>query len=201
MKSKALKGLTLIELIAVLAIISLMLGLSLPSLGSLVRDASATAATNDLITSANWARNQAVMLGQRVAVCRSGDAGAAGVPKCDIGPSTDAAHDGYEDGWIIFTDPDHDWQPNQPSDILRRYTPDFRFPLTIRGQLHGNNADHFAFTSRGLSSGTTGTLVICDNRGWQNDGEFVHAIVISADGRIRAVPGNTADLSVKSCTP
>jgi hypothetical protein len=52
-----------------------------------------------------------------------------------------------------------------------------------------------------MSSGTFGTLVVCDGRGWSLNGHWAHAIIIMGEGRIREEPGDSGDLSVHSCTP
>lgn len=196
------KGFTLIELLAVLAIASILFGVGLPSLENMVRDSASAAAAFELQAQINWARSQAALMGRRVVLCRSGDAGTdVPLPQCDTGASADPAHDGYEDGWLLFVDDNDNWQPDQPTDILRRHAAISSGAVTIRGQSKGNNPDHLGFTPLGLSAGTTGTLIICNGRGWTQNGHWAHAIVISPDGRIRDTPGDAPGMSVNSCTP
>jgi type IV fimbrial biogenesis protein FimT len=194
------RGFTIIELMVVLVIASLMMGMAAPSLRNFTLDNSTASATNELVASLHLARMEAATLGARVVVCRSGTYVPGGLPTCDAGVA-DTAHDGYEDGWIVFKDDDGNWQPDQATDILRRQTPDTVSSITIRGQRGGNNSAHIAFTPLGFSAGTTGTLVVCDARGWSDGGRHARAIVVGAQGRIKTVAGNTPGVSSTSCTP
>lgn len=196
------KGFTLIELLAVLAIASILFGVGLPALENMVRDSASAAASFELISQLGWARQEAVTLRRRVVICRSGQAGTTvPLPQCDVGPSSDRNHDGYEDGWLLFIDDNQNWQPDQPSDILRRHSSIATGGVTIRGQSKGDNPDHLGFTSLGQSAGTAGTLILCDARGWALGGHWAHAIVISPVGRIKDTPGDSPGLTVSSCTP
>jgi type IV fimbrial biogenesis protein FimT len=87
-------GFTLIELMAVLTIAAIVLTLGVPSFQEIVRNNRFATQANRLMGSINLARSEAVKRGVRVTLCKSRD----GV--------TCASSNGYEQGWIVFSDPD-----------------------------------------------------------------------------------------------
>ena len=87
-------GFTLIELMAVLTLAAIILTIGVPSFQEIIRNNRFATQANTLISSINLARSEAVKRGTRVTLCKSSD-----------GQSC-ATNDGYEQGWIVFTDVD-----------------------------------------------------------------------------------------------
>ncbi len=181
-------GFTLTELMVTLAIAAIILSQAVPSFTTMIQDNRIVTQANDLVTSLNIARSEAVKRGDRVTICKS-----ANNTSC-----TTAG--GWQQGWIIFTDSNSDATVNNTDTILRTHGPLEGNP-TLNG-VTGNVGNYVSYTYNGSSQlvgggGTqSGTLVLCDSRGF---GDKARAIVINASGQIRSAPANDATVSVTSC--
>jgi type IV fimbrial biogenesis protein FimT len=193
------RGFTLIELLATLAVAAIVMAMALPAMSSMILDNSTSAATNEMLAALNYARTQAMVRRSRTILCRSGDY-AASIPQCDS-QSQPPAHDGYEDGWIVFEDTDGNKQPGAASDVLRRFAPASRGSLSIRGNSKVRNRIEFA--AQGMATAYNGTVVVCDRRGWSDGGHHARLIVIGFSGRIRSIAGDEQGSapSIGSCSP
>jgi type IV fimbrial biogenesis protein FimT len=90
------QGLTLVELIVTLAIVSILLAIAIPGYANFMNFNRLVAVTNDLASSLQLARSEAIRRGIRVTVCKSGNS-----------MDTDAACDssaGWHQGWLVFVD-------------------------------------------------------------------------------------------------
>ncbi|MEJ2513757.1 MAG: GspH/FimT family pseudopilin [Gammaproteobacteria bacterium] len=101
------RGFTLAELLITIVILAILAGIGVPALRDVVLSNRQTAAVNDLVTALQVARSHAISRGEgrdlytaadpTVVVCASADGASCG--------------GGWEDGWIIFRDPDGDGSP------------------------------------------------------------------------------------------
>lgn len=157
-------GITLIELLFVIAIIAILCTVSLPALGGLMRSEQSRSAHNALVASLNLARSTAVARGGEVVLCpsRSGT-------QCD-----DAIW--WQAGWIVFADTNRDGQRETDEALVQV------------GQAHAGIAiassagrRQVAYHSDGSAPGSNLTLTFCDTRGPSS----AHTIVVSNSGRIR----------------
>jgi type IV fimbrial biogenesis protein FimT len=89
-------GFTLVELLVVLALVSVFLVMVVPSYGFLMNSSRLAAVTNDLMSTLQLARSEAIKRGIRVTVCKSGDAMAA-APICSTAAN-------WAQGWLAFVD-------------------------------------------------------------------------------------------------
>ena len=89
-------GFTLIELLIVLAVGAILFTIAIPGLGFLVNTSRLAAVTNNLVSSLQLARSEAIKRGERVTVCKTSDAMAI-TPVCDASAS-------WREGWLIFVD-------------------------------------------------------------------------------------------------
>ncbi len=158
------RGFTLVEQVFALAVAAVMVVIAVPSMAGLVTR-SATRVTRDtLFTAAHLARTQAIMHNTHVLLCPSADG-----QSCD-----DAA--GWQQGWIVAMDRDHDDQPDGP--ILARGRPD---PAHVR--VHGSQGrPRVRFRADGSAAGTNITLLVCPRHG---DDGHAGIVVVSNAGRIR----------------
>lgn len=184
---RATRGVTLIELLAALSILALLTLAATPALTRWSRGNRLTAGINRFHRTLALARSQAVEHSGQVVVCKSLDGRGC------------VASGGWEQGWLIFLDPNEDEQC-QDGDGDGRCEPDggviirtangYAPGLTLRGS--GNTADVIAFKSSGFSEGYPGTITLCDATG------AARALVLSMQGRIRLAH---ADQDTLRCPP
>lgn len=170
--SRTSKGFTLVELMIVLAIVSIMLGTGAPAMSSVIRSVQLGNASNDLLWSLLVARSEAVKRKSRVTVCKSGDG-----HSCTQGGS-------WEQGWLVFQDADDDGQPTQGERILQ-YAP----PLSAEMRMTGNLplANYVSYgptgTTKSLNGGfQAGTITLCRRSAEPAD---ARQIIVSSSGRPR----------------
>ena len=174
-------GTTLLELLVVLAVLSILLTLAVPNFAAFVRNSRLSSATNELISSLHLARSEAIKRRSRVVSCPS----ATG--------SSCAADGGWHQGWLVF----HDANNNASVDagetvILARQA----FPAGLR--LTGNTpvSKYISYTPSGATkmiSGAfqAGKLTVCNESGSSGT---ARQVVISGTGRPR-----TTTVGIASC--
>ncbi|MCS7071721.1 MAG: GspH/FimT family pseudopilin [Anaerolinea sp.] len=86
-------GLTLIELMIGLTLLSVLVTLAAPSFQRQIASSQLTTASNDLLLAIARARSESIRLGSRVTVCKSAN-----------GSGCDTTSSGWETGWITFVD-------------------------------------------------------------------------------------------------
>jgi type IV fimbrial biogenesis protein FimT len=98
--SKLMRGLTLVELMTVIAILAILMALAVP-VNAWLTNARLSSFTNQLSTALAYAKSESIRLGSRVTVCKSA-APSAAVPAC-----TDDSGS-WARGWIVFADNTHE---------------------------------------------------------------------------------------------
>ena len=157
------KGVTLIELVAGLAILAIVAGVALPGFSGLIERERVTTASNTLLTDIQYARSLAVTRGSPALLCPSTD-----------GESCTGGSD-WTNGWIVFVDDNDNRQRDPGEDLLR-----------VGQNLSGNGISssigrpRIRFQPDGSASGSNATITLCDR-----DGENARAIIISNPGRAR----------------
>lgn len=169
-------GFTLIELLVTLTVLVILLGLAVPSMIGLVVVRRANVLANELITSINFARSEAIKRNDRVVLCKSAD-GAS----CDV-------IGGWHVGWILFHDPNNNAQRDAGEVVLRRQN-----AVSDGVTLLGNSpiANYVSMSSSGVSKYSSGafqagTFTICTNPIRE---ESVRQVVLSVSGRARIQKG------------
>ena len=155
-------GFTLMELLIVLAIIGILATIALPFFSGITQRAQGTAAVNDLVSSFNYARNEAITRGVLVTVCKSNN-----LLTCDTSTT------GWQQGWLVYFEDD---VGNMK--ILRVYDL-IRGDVDIVGNFHVSN--RIRYTASGFMPGVSNGTIVTKAGGRQID------IVISNTGRIRTV--------------
>jgi type IV fimbrial biogenesis protein FimT len=164
------RGFTLIELMIVLALCGILLGLAMPSLATVLRDARVTDATNEIFGAIFLARSEAIKRGQRVTLCVSANA-----TQCTAGGRWDA-------GWILFEDANANAQRDAGEPLIRVGG------MTVAGVVVSGNdpvRHYISYVPSGMSrriSGALqmGTVTVCAE-------QRARQIVINATGRPRLV--------------
>ena len=178
MGRKTQSGFTLVELIITLILASIILGLGVPSFVDLVDSNRMISVTNELVGDLQYARNEAIKRNASVTMC-----GSSNGTSCSGSTS-------WENGWIVFTDPNVNATVDGGEAIVRGYggtngEPTIRVTTGTVGSSVSFDGDGFPRTLANLIQ--SGTFSICDSRGIGGAGtEFARAVQLGASGRIRA---------------
>lgn len=186
-----IKGFTLLELMVTVAIASVLVGIAIPSFTSLISSNRLTTYANELVTTLNLARSEAVKRGQHVVVLKTGV--------------------NWEKGWQLFVDIDRSTTAKQnvldASDIvLKTYSalPTF---YTLRGN---NNFTNFIRYQPDGSSNNIGSFVLCDNHDGSNipKENTSKLVTVNSAGRLHmgidanknGIPEKDDGTEISSCT-
>jgi len=160
---KRQQGLTLIELIFVLAIVAVLASVGLPAMASFVAENRVAAKTNLMMAHMQFARQSAVIRRANVVACPSLDqSGCSGGNR-------------WDKGWIIFIDRDNDREPDSQADVLRVVAAQERLTM------HSGGRHRVRFQPSGAAYGTNLTIRVCDAASVAD----ARAIVVSNPGRVR----------------
>ena len=102
-------GLSMAELLTVIAIAALMLAFALPDMRQMIRAQQLKAALSDLFGAIDLTRTQAIARGRRVQLVAASTGGA---------DAPDWRH-----GWVVFVDDNNDRQPGGAEEVLLRHGP------------------------------------------------------------------------------
>ena len=164
-------GFTFVELLVTLVIVGVLIGVGVPALSAMTRDARLTAFTNELHAAISLARSEAIRRGQRVTLCVSRDG---------LQCSSDATT-GWESGWVMFPDRNGDIVRGADEQLIRsRGAADAG--LSARG--NGTLARYITYMPSGATRSATGALQMGTLRICEDDSQ--RALVINAAGRVRA---------------
>jgi type IV fimbrial biogenesis protein FimT len=161
------KGLTFIELMTVLAVVSVMFATSAPNMIDFVLNNRAATQVNELQSSLTLARNEAIKRNSNITVCQSSN-------------GTDCIGN-WQNGWIVFIDNDIDGNVDAGEKILRVYGE------RPEGNTLASSQEHVIYAKNGIArSGSNGTFRFCDARG----AESLKGIVVGPSGRPRVATEN-----------
>ncbi|MDZ7789482.1 MAG: GspH/FimT family pseudopilin [Xanthomonadales bacterium] len=173
MPDRKARGFTVIELMITIAVLAVILTVAVPSFGRFVEQQKLTATANHLVTHLQFARSQAISHNTLVAACPSNDG------------LTCTGGNRWEDGWIVYLDPEKAGQPDQPEDVLR----------VVQGNpeldMHSGGRYRVRFKGSGVAYGTNLTIRVCS----RGNPEAARAVIVSNPGRVRA----TRDVDPGEC--
>lgn len=109
-------GFTAIELMVVVAILSIVVAVAVPSFTRFIQGSSVTSTVNTFLADLRFARSEAIRRGGHVVLCRS-DAPEAASPVCATGEGPGGA--GWATGWLVFHDLDANGTRQESDPVLK----------------------------------------------------------------------------------
>lgn len=180
------RGVTLIELLTVVAIVAVLVAIGVPSFQQSIARNRMAAQSNEFLSTLNFARSEAIKRGHSVTLCPSSNGSAC-------------SDSGWEIGWLAFADTNGNSAIDGSETVIRIWpalSPDF----TLRP--NANIASRIRYDSRGMAR-NTGHLLLCKS-GQINGARAI--VVVTARPRVsysgdQTAPINDAGTSYTTCTP
>ena len=153
MKSTCPKGFSLVELMVTVAVLSIVLGIAVPSFNTLVQQHRVTTQSNDLLAALTATRSEAIKNNRNIALCAA-----------DAADATTCNTSGNWSHWIITM--------GSSATVLRRGSINTASGIQISSTLASNRivfgADGLARTGAGnnpvLIGANNGSVVICSSK-------------------------------------
>jgi type IV fimbrial biogenesis protein FimT len=165
-------GLTLVELIISLVIVSILVFSAVPSFSTLINNSRATAEANDLLGFFVLARQQSILSGRIVTVCP-----VSANLKCGRN---------WNDPLYAFFDPENAREITDRSEIFRILPP----PGTGKRFARSLSRSYFQYRPNGMIYSDLGNITWCPDAG--NSTNAAH-LIISRGGRIRLARDTDGD--------
>jgi len=157
------RGYTLIELMLTLTVLSVLIGLAVPSFRDMVRNNRITAQTNEFIGALNYARSEALKRSNPVTACASAD-----------GVTCSGVND-WSTGWIVFADTNANGILDNVEVAMQRW------PATDPGiTLNATTRPFVRYGPSGVSSGSETFALLKPGC----TGNHARQITVSTTGRI-----------------
>lgn len=168
-----LSGATLLELLVVLSMAGILLAIGIPSYASMAHASRLSSFTNELVSALHLTRSEAIKRASHAVLCTSSDG------------TSCAASGGWQQGWIVFHDPDND-AIRDPGEALILARPALPAGYRLTGNLPVKK--YVSYSSGGrtrMISGAWqfGSLILCNDSGTFDSGR---KIIISSSGRPRS---------------
>lgn len=180
---KRSNGFTLVEMMIVMAIGTLLIVAAAPSFRAMSMNNRMTGELTEIVSALNLARMEALRRNRQVVLCASSNPTAA-TPSC----KSSADKVGWEDGWIVFADPNRNEILDAGEELIR-VNQGMGNGLIMERNGTETVKPFIAFApSGGIAASSSGTFIICDDRGFAEASK----ITISFVGRIRS--GDTSEI-------
>ena len=145
------RGFTLIELLVAVAVLGILATSAVPSMAAAWGRHSVRTTASALAADLRTAQTRAIASGSTTTVCPSQD-----------GRSCSDSAD-WTDGWVVFTDRDHNQEPDSDASVLRSQGP-LRSNVVISSASGGRAPSALSYQALGFASGVQATLVFWDAR-------------------------------------
>jgi type IV fimbrial biogenesis protein FimT len=163
-------GFTLVELMVGIVIMSILLGLAMPSFRNFVLTSRISAQVNDFTGAINLARSEAVKRNAGMTVCRSADGSTCSTSGVD-----------WAVGWLVFADANFNGQVDAGEEIVRVF-PAMPNLSAVGG---GSMAKTIVFSGIGhaVPTFTGGTVSVCPSDG--SNAGLCRTVCVNSQGRPR----------------
>jgi len=164
---KQASGFTLLELIVTISIAGILMSMAIPTFSDMMRNNRLTTYTNEMVTSLNLARSEAIKRGVPVSVRKIGGTGTYW----------------SDSGWNVFVDSNKNGTIDTGDLILRTY-PALPKNFTLAG--NNNFVNSITYKADGTST-NLGSFAICDNSDGNNipERDTSKLIIVNQVGRVR----------------
>lgn len=176
------RGVTLVEMLVTMAILTVLLGMAVPGLKWFVDTNRQSSTTNSLVVTLNYARSEAVKLDKFVSLCASSDGKVC-------------TNQGWSTGWIVFIDEDGDGAVDTdqiPKDEVLRVHQIVGGNLSVAAGDSGTAINFVTFDRKGLAD-KTGKFAVC----YDNDKTKAKLIVLKLTS-VRLAMNDTESV-INSC--
>ena len=179
-------GVSLFELIVVVAIVALATAIGAPGFGNSMKNARVASAAAEAHVSFSLARNTAIARNRNVVACNSKNPTAAS-PSCAGGTQ-------WESGWLVFVDENQNNAFDDGTDEL------IEQHAKLAGKVYARYTRNSVvrFQPNGMATGTNGGLRICDDRAkaglTKELRPYMRQVVVNNVGRVesKAFDGTTS---------
>ncbi len=168
------RGLTLLELLVCLFILSILLNSALPALGEAVTHKRSDVSARQLELAIELARNAAITRNLTVTLCRSNN-----------GEDCDGA---WHDGVLVFTDQNENRELDKEDSVVR-YVVFYDYDGTITWRAF-QNRQYLQITSLGFTKYQNGNFTICPKN---KDLRFARQLIINRTARVRHAQDKDGD--------
>ncbi|SFD84561.1 GspH/FimT family pseudopilin [Nitrosomonas sp. Nm166] len=181
-------GVTLIELLVALSVLSILLAVGVPSFGQFTVNTRLNSYTNTLFSHISLARSEAIKRNARVAICKSADG------------SSCASSGDWSQGWVIFVDLDNSASIGSGEQVI---TTASALPagFSFFGNCNINN--YISYDAQGMPKLITGgfqsgTITMCPAPpAVTGNGREIR---LSSAGRVRVVKITSCPVPVPECS-
>ncbi len=145
------RGVTLIELLVALSVLSILLAVGVPSFSQFTTNTRLNSYTNTLFSHLSLARSEAIKRNTRVAICKSLDGSAC------------ASSGDWSQGWAVFVDLDNNASIGSGEQVIATAS---ALPTGFSFSGNGNVSNYISYDGQGipkLTSGgfQSGTITLC----------------------------------------
>jgi len=145
------RGVTLIEMMTVMAVLAVLLGLGSASFNRMLEDTRLRTLSNDLLNDLRLTRSEAILRGERVVMCAAATADAC------------SSVAGWHQGWLLFQDANNNGWRDADEPVLR-FRPAAPTGWTVSGNTPvARYVSYDALGSTRLTGGAfqAGTVTVC----------------------------------------
>ena len=166
------QGLTLIELMVVIAVFAITVSIAVPAMEGLVDNAERRSALNNVYHTLSLGRSDAIKSAMSVTICPLN--------------ASDVCTGDWSQPVSVFRDPDNRRKLTDPDHLIHTMDPPNKGRLRVRT----GNRGYFQYAATGRVRGTLGNITYCPS---DNDPKKAGQLIISMGGRARYARDRDSD--------